>query len=275
MKMKSSTYIVVLLMVFVTYSISAQTKKLQSVIETYESHEAYDREDYPLGLYTEDYYQSEAQFSKSLLGELAKIDTAKLNETDLISYELLKFRLKETVDFYEFKAYLNPLLSDSGFHLSLSYEVRDINTKREALWYLKKLEAIPTYVDQHLALLRKGLEQGISQPRIIFEGYASTYESQIVENPEDSYFFSPFENLPNSIAKPIQDSLVNVARLSIKNHVTPEFKRIKQFFETEYLPKTKTALGVSESPQGKAYYQNRLDYYTTLNLSAKEKSFSS
>ena len=50
---------------------------------------------------------------------------------------------------------------------------------------------------------------------------------------------------------------------AINKNVTPEFKRIKTFFETEYLPKTRTTLGVSATPNGKAYYQNRINYYTT------------
>ena len=50
----------------------------------------------------------------------------------------------------------------------------------------------------------------------------------------------------------------------------PQFKRIKTFFETEYLPNTRTSLGVSEIPNGREYYQNRLDYYTTLDLTAEE-----
>jgi len=251
-------------------ALKAQTKKLHSIIERYESHSGYDRDDFPLGLYTEAYYKGEAEFSDSLLIELLEVKLSKLDETDQISYELLKFRLQETIDFYEFKAYLNPLLSDSGFHLSLSYHVRDINTLRQAERYLQKLEAIPTYVDQHIALLRKGLEQGICQPRIIFNGYSPTYDSQIVNAVEDSFFFSPFKNLPNSISKRKHDSLVTAAKASIAKNVIPEFKKIKRFFETEYLPNTKTRLGVSQGPLGIAYYQNRLDYYTTSNLSAQE-----
>uniref|UniRef100_UPI004048BE30 DUF885 domain-containing protein n=1 Tax=Polaribacter sp. TaxID=1920175 RepID=UPI004048BE30 len=38
---------------------------------------------------------------------------------------------------------------------------------------------------------------------------------------------------------------------------------IKAFFEKEYLPKTRTTLGVSETPNGSAYYQNRINFYTT------------
>ena len=38
---------------------------------------------------------------------------------------------------------------------------------------------VPQYVDQHLVLLRKGIEKGKFQPRVIFEGYEATYNDQI------------------------------------------------------------------------------------------------
>lgn len=254
----------------VMMSMPVLVQQLDSVISTYHNHKGYDREAYPLGLYTEDYYKKEAEFAQRLLSDLAEIDTDALDETRYISLELLKFKLKETVDRYEYKAYLNPLLSDSGFHLSLSYQVRDLNTYAQVKAYLNKLNAIPTYVDQHFQLLRQGLKERITQPRVIFEGYASTYDSQIVDQAEESFFYEPFENLPSTLSSTQKDSVIMAAKTAIEDNVIPQFKRIKTFFETEYLPNTKTSLGVSEGPQGMAYYQNRLNYYTTLNLSAQE-----
>jgi len=246
------------------------SRQLDSIVQTYQDHKGYDQKIYPLGLYTKAYYQQEANFASQLLTDLAEMDNSQLSETEQISLEMLKFKLKETVDFYEFEAYLNPLLSDSGFHLSLSYEVRDLNTYEQVKAYLNKLNAIPTYVDQHFKLLRQGLKKGITQPRVIFEGYESTYDSQIVDQPEDSYFYEPFQNLPSTLSESQKDSVMQAARTAIKANVIPQFKRVKSFFETEYLPTTKTTLGVSEGPQGEAYYQNRLDYYTTLDLTAED-----
>lgn len=255
-----------------TTSVMSQTspQPLDSIIQTYQTHKGYDREVYPLGLYTETYYKQKAEFAEKILTDLAEINKAQLSETEQISLELLKFKLQETIDHYTFGAYLNPLLSDSGFHLSLSYQVRDLNTYDQVKAYLHKLNAIPTYVDQHFKLLRKGLKEGITQPQVIFDGYASTYDSQIVDRPEDSYFYEPFEQLPSTLTETQKDSVIKAAKNAIETNVIPQFKRIKTFFETEYLPGTKTTLGVSEGPQGVAYYQNRLNYYTTLDLTAEE-----
>ncbi|APS38778.1 DUF885 domain-containing protein [Salegentibacter sp. T436] len=252
--------------------LSAQeaSEKLDSILSEIEDHKAYDREEFPLGLFTEKYYKEESEFAEKQLEQLQEIKADSLSETEKISLEMLKFKLQETVDRYKYEAYLNPLLSDSGFHLSLAYQVRDLNNYNQVKAYLNKLNAIPTYVDQHFVLLREGLQKGNTQPRIIFEGYESTYNDQIVEDPKESYFYEPFENLPKTLSEVQKDSVLKAAEEAIGKNVIPQFKRIKTFFETEYLPNTRKSLGVSEIPNGREYYQNRLDYYTTLDLSAEE-----
>ncbi|MGC1472019.1 MAG: DUF885 domain-containing protein [Psychroserpens sp.] len=236
---------------------------LDQIIERYEKNEGYDRDQYPLGLFTKAYYQSKAEFAKLLLKDLSQIETASLGETDQISAALLKFELEDDINFYEFERYLNPLLSDTGFHSNLTYEVRPLNSYDQAKRYLNKLNSIPVFVDQHLVNLREGLKKGVSQPRVIFKGYESTYNDHIVDDYKLSYYYSPFENLPLDVNDIQKDSLLAAARIAIETNVTPQFKKIKTFFETEYLPKTRTSLGISETPNGTANYQDRINFYTT------------
>ena len=244
--------------------------QLHKIIEAYQDHKGYDRTQYPLGLHTKAYHQAEADYAKTLQARLNEIETTRLPETDKISWELLNFVLQDQIDYFVWERYLNPLLSDSGFHSSLPYMVRPLNNYRQTKEYLNKIKAIPDYVDQHFANLRAGLKKGVSQPRIIFDGYESSYNDHIVGRYEDSYFYTPFKNLPESLTVDQRDSVLSEAKNAITSIVVPQFKRIKAFFENEYLPKTRTSLGISETPEGKAYYQNRIDFYTTSKLYTAE-----
>lgn len=246
------------------------SEELQELIEQVHSHNAYDPEEFPLGLYTPAHYQQEAELAEEHLFKLEQIEKENLSQTEQISLKLLMFQLKETVDFYKYDAYLNPLLSDAGFHVSLPYHVRELANYDQVKDYLKKLNAFPVYVDQHLALLREGIERGITQPRIIFQGYEATYNDQIVEDVRDSYYYTPFNQLPASLTPSQKDSIMAAAEVAVENKVIPQFRRIKKFFDNEYLPKARKTIGVSEIPNGQDYYQNRLNYYTTLDLSAQE-----
>ena len=236
---------------------------LDSLILVYEQHHGYNQNDYPLGLYTKDYFKAEAEFSEDLRDKLLKIDTSGLTETEQISAELLKFALQDNIDYYKFEQFLNPLLSDTGFHTNLTYQVRPLTSYAQVKNYLTRLNAIPEFVSQNLENLKEGLRKGVSQPLVIFKGYESTYNDHIVPNFEDSYYYAPFKNLPADVSPAQKDSILTAAKITIETKVTPEFKRIKTFFETEYFPKTRTTLGVSETPNGKEFYQNRINYYTT------------
>ena len=267
-KISISLLVVLMLMSFITETAS---EKLAIIITNYQDRESYDNKEFPLGLFTETYYKSEASYAKEVLNQLSKIDKTDLSETESISRQLLQFQLQESVDFYEFKEYLNPLLSDTGFHNNLPYMVRPLANYEQVKDYLNKLNAIPEYVNQHIILLRKGLKEGVSQPKVIFEkGYESSYNKHIVANYKDSYYYSPFLNLPEQLSTTQKDSILIAAKSAINNSVTPEFKKVKRFFESEFLPNTRTAIGVSSTPNGSAYYQNRIHYYTTLDLTADE-----
>ncbi|MDA0793973.1 MAG: DUF885 domain-containing protein [Bacteroidetes bacterium] len=243
---------------------------LNSIIETYQNHQENENQDFPLGDYRELSFEKYATFCDSLLTELNTMDSTLFNEDDLISYTLLKFVLNETLEKFKFKSHWNPILSDAGFHSSLTYQVRPITSKKGALNYLKKLKAIPDYIDQQTQLIRKGLKVGMGQPLIIFKGYESTYDQHITSTAEENFYYSPFLDLPAPLTPEEKDSLQQAAKKVLLEEVIPTFKFVKTFFEEEYYPNTRQTIGVSETPNGKDYYQSRINFYTTENLSPEE-----
>ncbi len=265
MRTKGVLFCVLFLLLLGCKKDSFETEKnpLHDVIASFEGYESYDEEAFPLGLYTKARYQKDAEFAQTILDKLDAIDTKALSETDQISHALLRFKVRDIIGFFEYERYLNPILSDSGFHSSLTYNVRALTTYEQVKTYLNKLNAIPDFVDQHFINLREGLKKGVSQPKIIFKGYESTYNDHIVTNFQDSYYYVPFKKLPEGLSQDRVDSVLAAAKEVIITKVTPQFKRIKKFFEEEYLLQTRTTLGISETPRGDEYYQNRINFYTT------------
>ena len=268
---KHMKYNYLFLIIFIFYSCNTDQHKLEVIIEEYQNHEGYDFDEYPLGNFSEDYFKNEKEFAENLLSKMSKIDANKLNENDNISYELLSFELLDIIAYYDFERFLNPLLSDSGFHSSLVYHVRPVYNYEQIKNYLNKLNSIPQYVDQYLPLLRKGIKKGVSQPLIIFKGYESTYNDHITDDYKSNYFYSPFSNLPKDLSQTQKDSILIEAQKAIEKNVVPQFIRIKDFFEKEYYPNTRNSIGVSETPNGSEFYQNRIDYYTTSKTYTADK----
>lgn len=241
------------------------THQLAAIIDSTNNFHVVDWEEYPLGKFTKEVFRKDAEFAEKQLSKLNSISTVGLSETELISYELLQFKLKNQVDEFAFQMHLNPIQSDQGFHLNLNYRVKPILNYKGAKKYLDLLNAIPAYTDEHLALLKEGLSKGLSQPKVIFKGYESTYDEHIVDDYLQSNFYSPFDNLPELMTVAQKDSVLAAAKVAIEISVIPSFKRIKTFFEDEYIPNTRETIGVSETPDGRTFYQNRINYFTTTN----------
>jgi len=237
--------------------------QLLNIIQEVDNFKVEGTEKHPLGNYEKELYKKEADFAQQQLQKLESLNPESLTETERISSELLQFKLKDIVDFNKFEMYLNPIQADQGFHLNLNYRVKPILDYEDAKAYLNVLNDIPHFVDQNIALIKEGLEKGVSQPKIIFKGYESSYNKHIVDSYTESYFYSPFEKLPTTFTQHQKDSILLEAQTAITKNVIPSFKKIKTFFEEDYIPNTRDAIGVSETPGGKEFYQNRINFYTT------------
>ena len=129
---------------------------------------------------------------------------------------------------------------------------------------------IPRYFDEHMANARAGLERGFSVPRVTLEGRDASIAPNVVDDPEDSPFWTAFERMPARIPAEEAARLKAEGRAAIAGSVTPAYARLLAFFRDEYLPRTRTSLAASEMPDGPAYYQQQIAQYTTLDLTAPQ-----
>lgn len=255
-----------LLLLVSIFACKKETSKelIELAIKEYETERVYDFKRNESVENTIAYYQQESDFATQLLEKLSKIEAKDLSDTDQISLELLAFTLQDKVDTHTYKMYLNPITNESAFHLSLSNMAnRDFKTKKQALDYLNRLADLPKRIDYNLNLLRAGVKEGISQPKAVFYKYDNTYDKHIVSDVTKSEFYRPFNNLPAAFSSSLKDSLINAAKLSVQANAIDQYKKIKVFFEEEYFPNTRKGLGVSTVPNGKEFYQNRINFYTT------------
>ena len=210
------------------------------------------------------YYVAESEFATNLKIELETLSIENLSETEQISVELLKFVLQNKIDQHTYKMYLNPITNESAFHLRLDrIGERELKNEKQVKAYFKQLENLPKRVAYNLDLLRAGVKEGISQPKAVFYEYDKTYNKHIVTDVTKSNFYSPFLNLPASLSKQKKDSIISAAKKSVQKNAIDQYKKIKTFFEQEYFPNTRKGLGVSTVPNGKEFYQNRINFYTT------------
>lgn len=237
--------------------------RLADIIRNVENFKPFDPDVYPLGNFAAEIYKADALFAKEQLALLSEIPPDSLSESESISAELIRFILQDRVAIFEHQLYLTPIQADQGFHLDLNHEIKPFNSYEDVRKYLKLLHAIPLYTSQHFELLKTGLRSNITQPKLIFNNYESTYKGHIVEDYTKSPFYEPFTNLPQDINPDLRDSIQDAARIVLMQKVVPSFRNIKKFFEEVYIPVARESIGLSELPGGREIYQNRINFYTT------------
>jgi uncharacterized protein (DUF885 family) len=216
--------------------------------------------------------KQDSQF-RLFLKKLSLIDKTELNRIEQISLLIQQRNLQNHIDKYRFNAHYMPLTSESSFHSSLAFLPRSsrFETLGDYQNYLARLEHFPTYFEQQINWMRKGIQSGFIQPKVVLQGFEDSVKAFIHDSPEDSIFYTPFQNLQGANVDPIQQQkLRDQASLIIANQVFSAYQNFYDFLMTEYIPKAKTNIAAKSLPNGSDYYQNRSDFYTTTTMSVDD-----
>jgi uncharacterized protein (DUF885 family) len=216
--------------------------------------------------------KQDSQF-RAFLKKLSLIDKTELNRTEQISLLIQQRNLQNHIDQYRFNAHYMPLTSESSFHSSLAFLPRSsrFETLGDYQNYLARLEQFPTYFEQQINWMRKGIQSGFIQPKVVLQGFEDSVKAFIHDSPEDSIFYTPFQNLQGANVDSIQQQKFGEqASLIIANQIFSAYQKFYDFLITEYIPKSKTNIAAKSLPNGSDYYQNRSDFYTTTQMSVDD-----
>ena len=203
------------------------------------------------------------------LSELEAIDRTALGAKGRTNALVLHTLLEADIGDARFAEWEMPFDSDSNFWSYLAPR-GGFTTAEEYHNYIGRMRDIPRYFAEQTANARAGLARGFSVPRVTLDGRDVSIAFYVVDDPEQSPFWTPFADIPRSIPADEQERLRETGRAAIAEQVTPAYSEWLAFFREEYLPNTRTTLGASEFPDGAAYYAQQIRQYTTLDLTAEE-----
>ncbi len=217
-------------------------------------------------------HQRRADQAQEFMRRLQAIDITGLEQNEQVSYQILQFVLKHDVALSAFNRYRIPILSDTGFHTNFNgvASATPLRNEKDYRDYLLRLQALPVFLRQNVANMRQGLEDGFTQPRVILDNMRSAFAAQVTENPEDHPLFGPFKRITSGISEQVVADLQEQGRQLLRDSVIPAFSEVNQFFLNEYIPGARESLGAYQLPDGQAYYQALVRFFTTLDDATPE-----
>jgi uncharacterized protein (DUF885 family) len=208
---------------------------------------------------------------RAALEKLHAIDRAKLSPADQLNYDTFEWLAKRTVERQQFKEYLQPVNHQGGVQTADGLaEYLPFATSKDYQDWLKRMDAIPTVVDQTVALMREGEKTGNTPPKVLMQRVPAQIAAQIVDDPTKSPFYRPFLHFRDSVPAADRPALQTEAQRIIRERIVPAFRQFAGFVDKDYLPKARDTIAATALPNGKAYYDFLARYYTTTGLTAQQ-----
>jgi uncharacterized protein (DUF885 family) len=205
------------------------------------------------------------------LKRLAAIPREPLAEQDRVSYDIFKYQTQMEIEGYPFEQYLIRTNTYSGIqNLEQVATTLRFETVKDFDDWLKRLDALPTYIDQNIALMRRGIERNVLLPKVIVQRVLRQLETITTQAPEDNGFYRPFRNVPPSFSDADRTRLTTAGRAAVAGKVQPAYARLKTFIEREYMPKSYERVGAWQNRDGAAAYAYLARYYTTTSLTPQQ-----
>ncbi|GAC1302022.1 MAG: DUF885 domain-containing protein [Steroidobacteraceae bacterium] len=214
---------------------------------------------------------------RAALANLLAIGSKDLSAADRLNFDIAKVQFGRRVAGAPFKPYLYAVSHLGGLQSSGSVqaaseiaELVPFATTRDYENWIARLRGFDTYVAQVTELLRMGMREKRTPPRILMERVRPQLAAQRVARAEDSPFYLPFRQLPASMSAAEAARLRTLGRDAINESVLPAFARFEKFFDTAYLPACRQSVGIDGTPDGRAYYRELIAYHTTSDLTAEQ-----
>lgn len=210
-------------------------------------------------------YKKIRKFRKSLFA----FDRGALSASDQLSYDLFREMLDESMEEYRLKFRYMPVDQLSGVPLDVASTLLMMpkETSKDYSDIFARLKALPVLLEQIEDLLAKGLEKGITQPRICLRSLPMRLENLIPPVHEESPLYLPFKDLPDSFSNEEITTLRNKAVEILANKVYPAYQKLLDYVNDVYLPGCRSTTGMCDLPNGEECYNYLVKSNTTTSLS--------
>ena len=226
-----------------------------------------------------DFTDSHRALVKSILEKYQKsiqeIDRESLTTNDQLTYDLIERDVKLGLEGLSFPENLIPLNQFYGFHLTFAQlgsgsVIQPFATVKDYDNWSKRMLKGAAYLDSSIVYFRKGMAAGHVLPKALIVKIIPQLDAFNVKDIKESTFYGPIKNLPKSFSESDKKRITELYTNNIQQIILPAYSRLATFMKEEYLPKGRLSSGISDIPNGKAYYQYLIRTMTTTDKSADE-----
>ncbi|MBA3563441.1 MAG: DUF885 domain-containing protein [Gammaproteobacteria bacterium] len=222
-----------------------------------------------------EYLQKFRALEEKYLAEIRQIDPADLEGQQLLSREIFERDRMDAIESFQYPGELIPInqffsMPNLFAMLGSGTSVQPFKTVEDYENFLGRADGFVVWMKQARTNMREGMKQGIVQPRVVMEKTLPQLAAHAVENPEDSIFYRPIAEMPDTFSDEDRQRLTETYAAAIENQIVPAYRMMHDFIRDEYLPAARDTVGLSDLPNGREWYAYLVETTTTTDLTPAE-----
>jgi uncharacterized protein (DUF885 family) len=201
----------------------------------------------------------------ALRNQLAAV-AASGNGEDAINRDYLGQLIGWRIEGIDFDERRFAFVAHEGFYNTPYYTARSVTIRNEddTRAWIARLATLPAYFTEQRANLERGIATGWTQPEVVVNVAAGVLRNQIARPVAEDPLLDPLKALP------VSDTLLAEATRTIAEVVRPAQREALTFIDGPYRARARPEIGIASIPEGRAYYDFLLRYYTTTDLTAEQ-----
>lgn len=208
------------------------------------------------------------------LALLAQIDRAKLSPTDQLAFDVFKYTEERALagasDRIRDLTEVRPLNHFFGLHtfypnFASGKGVAPFKTLANYEDNLKRHNDYITFVDRAIGKFREGMASGVFETRLTVEIMVTQLDTQINMPLAESQFMGPVKEFPADFTEADKARLTTAYEAKTRE-IYAANTRLRDFLRDEYLPVSRTSVGLSQMKGGAELYAQLVEDSTTLPL---------
>ena len=209
---------------------------------------------------------------KEFLQAIDYVNTGNLTASDRLSANVLQWELRHALEMERYNELVGTVSQQSGLHTDVFSTIDQMpaRTMRDYENIIARLNAIPVYVDQYLALMREHIDARTTQPRIVVDLMLEQVAAQAQMTAAATPLLAAFRRFPAELPAAEQKRLLTAASTAYDTKFVPSWKRLESFLRGTYRPRARGNIAVTSVPRGRALYDSAVGFHTTTRMNAEE-----
>ena len=219
---------------------------------------------------TRAFRQQQARLYRRYLTDLLNIDRARLGREDKLSYDIFQYEMGIRLEGLRLNTWMMPFaqfysLPTTFGQLGTGTGAQPFRTVRDYDNWLARVSRFPVWADSAIGNFRQGMRAGVVLPRVLVLKMMPQLQAQIAAEPAKSVFYGPIARLPASFAPADRARLTAAYQQAIATQLLPTYRKLADFLQTEYLPRSRSSSGLDAVPGGPEMYRYDVRLMTTTD----------